>query len=68
MVNGIYIISLWDINLTLTGKITDLWFSEGHHQTRKGARFPMVLAILEMDVKINSYDNFLWAQAKSNRL
>ena len=43
--------------------------SEGYHQNWKGARIPMVLAFLQLDVKnIKSYDNFLKAQMKSNGL
>jgi hypothetical protein len=32
--------------------------SEGHHQTGKIARIPTVLAFLQLDVKLKSYENF----------
>ena len=42
-------------------------FSDGHHQSGKVARIPMVLAFFRWDVKWTSYNNFSRAQVKSNR-
>ena len=61
VVSGIYILSLWDIQLTFA-----FMLSEGHHQSGKVVRIAMVFAFFKLDVKL--IYKFSRAQVKSNRL